>query len=307
MPAKNTKKPVSVTAIQPKKHILVRIIEHQIFGILLTFSGISLTVVLFILITNFRNLIYPLRNLEQDSPKQFVEKVARQLPTTLPKPEIIEHGSRFKHQIAITFDADMTQGMLLLLKKGVVKSWYNSQVVDLLRQNKIKATFFLTGLWVKTYPQEAKQLAQDPLFELGNHSYSHPAFTPNCFHLPVIDNTQDSNEVEKAQKEIKAVTGVEVKYFRFPGGCYDKTDLETVSKLGLTVIHWDLATGDAFNKSTESIVQRTLPRVQNGSILVFHLQGGTNAPKTAQALAQIIPQLKKQGYEFVTISELLSN
>src|SRR5581483_6775328 len=129
-----------------KKHLLIRIIEHRIFGTLLTVLGLGLPLILFIIITNYRNLIYPIRSLDQSSPQQFINEQAKILPPNFDKPQVFEHGSRFKHQVAITFDADMTQGMLLMLKNGLVKSWYNSQIIDLLHQNQVKATFFLTGL-----------------------------------------------------------------------------------------------------------------------------------------------------------------
>jgi peptidoglycan/xylan/chitin deacetylase (PgdA/CDA1 family) len=288
------------------KHLLIRIIEHRLSGTALTVLGLILVFLLFVVITNFHNLIYPEKNLNKESPKQYVQQKSKLLPSNVSKPEVIEHGSRYKHQVAITFDADMTKGMLILLQKGIVKSWYNQSIIDTLHQNNVKATLFLTGLWVKTYPKEANSLAHDPLFEIGNHSFDHPAFTPNCYRLPFIDNSKDQDEVESAQKIIEQTTGVTPKYFRFPGGCFDNVDLLAVAKLGLKIVHWDVVSGDAFNKDPNTIVSRVLSRVQNGSIVVFHMQGGTYSPKTNEALVKIIPALKKQGYQFVTVSELLS-
>ena len=76
-------------------------------------------------------------------------------------------------------------------------------------------------------------------------------------------------------------------------------------KLGLKVVHWDVAAEDGFNYNTQSIVNNVLSQTQNGSIIVFHIHGNIFAPKTNDALKEIIPALKKRGYQFVTVSELL--
>ncbi len=279
------------------KHLLILLI--LLILVTLFFTG-------FIIIYR-QDLIYPPLHRDQPSPKKFVESVDQNLPDILPKPKVIEHGSRNKHQIALTFDADMTVGMLGLLQRHFVKSWYNYPIKQTLDKEGVKATVFLGGLWAKTYPNEAKDLANDPLIELGNHSYSHPAFAKNCFKLPVIDVTQKTNEVLSAQLEIERVTGVVPKYFRFPGGCYEQADVETIAKLGLKIIHWDVSANDGFNQDTNSIVRKVVNSIQNGSIVVFHIHDGPYAPKTNDALVKIIPELKKQGYQFVTISELLAN
>lgn len=282
-------------------------IYRKHLSILLLFLIFVTAVLLIFLIKNRQDFIYPSLHRDQPSPKKFVEIVVQQLPPVLVKPEVIEHGSRNKHQVALTFDADMTVGMLGLLQKHFVKSWYNYSVKQTLDREGVKATVFLGGLWAKTYPNETKDLSLDPLIEIGNHSYSHPAFAKNCFKLPVIDDNQTSNEVLSAQLEIEKITGSAPKYFRFPGGCYEKIDVETIAKLGLKIIHWDVVANDGFNQNTGSIVRKVESGVQNGSIVVFHIHDGPYAPKTNDALVKIIPDLKKQGYQFVTISELLAN
>ena len=100
-------------------------------------------------------------------------------------------------------------------------------------------------------------------------------------------------------------TGHTNRLFRFPGGCYNNTVLKTAWNLDLQVIQWDVVGGDGNNKNPKIIDQNVLRRVQNGSIIVFHLHGGPYAPKTADALPNIIHQLKAQGYQFVKVSDLL--
>lgn len=216
---------------------------------------------------------------------------------------VVEHGNRESKKIALTFDADMTPGMLKSLKTGAVKSLYNEHVKEILDKTNTKATIFLGGLWVDTYANEAKALATDPLIEIGNHSYKHYAFA-SCFGLPILPNKEDVDDVEMAQRVIIEKTGVTPKYFRFPGGCYENLDLKIIMNLGLTIVQWDTVSGDSFNKDTESIIRNVEDRVQNGSIIVMHIHGGKYAPKTNEALIKIIPDLKKRGFEFVKMSEL---
>lgn len=224
----------------------------------------------------------------------------------LPTKQVIYQGDRKKREIALTFDADMTSGMEKQLTSGQVKSWYNQAVIEILNSTHTPATLFLTGMWIETYPEVTRQLADNSLFELANHSYSHPGFTPNCYKLRSIENKADKDEIEKTQKLLKDITHKDNRLFRFPGGCFDNEDLKVLYSLNLLPIQWDVASGDAFNTNTEQIVRNVLNRSQNGSIIVFHLHGGPNAPQTAQALPRIIDGLKSKGFTFVQVTQLLA-
>lgn len=286
------------------KESKLRFTKHVTY-LLLILLLVSL-ILLLVAAINYKQLVYPSLHRNQISPRQFVEQSSKKLPVSLIKPEVIEHGPRDKKIVALTFDADMTPAMYLLLKKGIVKSWYNKAIKDTLDKEQIKATVFLGGLWTEAYPKDSYELAHDPLIEIGNHSYNHHAFTVGCYNLGVINNAADKDEVGTAEKAIFDATGMTPKYFRFPGGCFDRVDIETVAKMGLKIVHWDTVAGDGFNKNSDSIVRKVEGSVQNGSIVVFHIHDGPYAPKTNDALMKIIPDLKKRGFEFVTISEMIS-
>lgn len=220
-------------------------------------------------------------------------------------PPPITHGLRQNPQVALTFDTDMTPGMLQNLKVGQVKSYNPTELYRLLEQNQVKATFFLSGLWIETYPEQARKLAQTPLFELANHSYSHPGFTQPCYGLPGVEAAKKAEEILKTQS-LLAQLGVKNRYFRFPGGCYSPDDLALVSRLGLQVVHWDTAGEDGGQANPDIIVHNVLSRVKNGSIIVLHSQGGPRLLATLPALRRLIPALKARGFAFVTVAELLS-
>jgi peptidoglycan-N-acetylglucosamine deacetylase len=228
-------------------------------------------------------------------------------PTTSP-PHVaanpLTHGLRSGHEVALTFDADMTPFMLHELKIGLVRSWYDPRIEQILDRQNVPATIFLTGLWTKAYPAQARHLASDPLLEIGNHSYDHAAFRVPCYGLaPAVDKKL---EIELAQRTIQQVTGLEPKLFRFPGDCYGKPDTLLVQQLGLTAISGDVKGADAFNPYPASVIAIVLKHIQAGSIVILHLQGGPNAPATSAALAPIITAARARGLVFVKVSKLLA-
>lgn len=227
------------------------------------------------------------------------------LALALEPAEIITHGPRSAPRIALTFDADMTPGMEQALKTGRSRSYDNTRIYQILDQTRTKATFFLSGMWIETYPQETRNLAKDPLFELENHSYSHPGFEQPCFGLPGIAGPSKLEQILKTKSLLQSVAGVGNRYFRFPGGCAKAADVALVQQAGLKVVHWDVVGGDGGQPDPRVIEQNVLNRVQDGSIIVLHSHGGPKVPATAQALAVIIPALKARGFQFVKLSELL--
>ncbi|HUQ85316.1 MAG TPA: polysaccharide deacetylase family protein [Candidatus Limnocylindrales bacterium] len=236
-----------------------------------------------------------LTNPRNNEPKPKKEKTER----------IVFHGDRSKKHVALTFDADMTPQMRYDLQSGSVSSYYDQNLISILEETGTKATLFLSGMWIESYPQVARELAVNSLFELGNHTYSHPAFHNACYGLTQVQEQQKKAELEKTQKLLKDIVGYNNKLFRFPGGCYSHADLEVVSSTGQVAIHWDVAAQDGFNTDTTNIISNVVDNVQNGSIVVMHMNGYPNEPATANAIQLIISILSDRNYEFVTVSELL--
>lgn len=221
-------------------------------------------------------------------------------------PAIVMHGDRNTPKIALTFDADMTPWMKQQLDIGAVRSYYGQRTIQDLEESHTKATLFLTGLWIEAYPETAKQLGQNPLFELGNHSYEHYSFDGSCYGLSILPDDQKMESITKTIGLLKTVVDVQDKFFRFPGGCYNDAALKTVHEAGLIPIQWDVAADDGFNDNGQSIIDKVLSQTQNGSIIVLHMNGVPNEPQTANVLPEIIQKLKDKGFEFVTMSELLA-
>ncbi len=219
--------------------------------------------------------------------------------------QMIFHGERSKKQVALTFDADMTPQMMQDLRSGNVASYYDKDLIDVLINNQTKATLFMSGMWIESYASAARDLSRNPLFELGNHTYSHPAFHNACYGLSQVHPDEKNYELSKTQRLLKNITGKDNKLFRFPGGCYSQRDLDIVTNTGQVAIQWDVAGQDGFNGNTAQIVANVVENVKNGSIIVLHMNGYPNEPATVHALPLIISALRAQNYEFVTVSEML--
>lgn len=219
---------------------------------------------------------------------------------------VILHGSRDSKQIALTFDAEMTEFMRDQVETKKVKDSYDKRIIDLLDKTGTKATFFLTGIWIELYPIITKQLSNDPLFELGSHSYGDYSYSGSCFGLLPLTDEQKIEQVGATELLLKIYGGIENKLFRFPGGCYSQSNLNLIHQVNDVVVHWDVNANDGFNNNTQQIINNVISTVQNGSIIIMHLNGSPNAPKTFDALQVILPTLKAQGYQFVKVSELLN-
>ncbi|MBB1241994.1 polysaccharide deacetylase family protein [Streptomyces durbertensis] len=219
---------------------------------------------------------------------------------------VFEHGPRDADRpaVALTFDADMTADQGPRAAGG--ERFDNPGLVDALRELRVPATVFMTGMWARTYPRQARAIDRDPLFEVANHSYSHHAFTEHCHGLPTLPPDRAREEVTRAYAALREA-GVRsaTPYFRFPGGCHDKRALRAVGQAGVTTVQWDVVGGDAFNPDAGSIVRQVLDGVRPGSVVVLHCTLSA-APATEQAVRRVVPELRRRGYRLVKVSELVS-
>lgn len=219
--------------------------------------------------------------------------------------KVIFHGPRDKKRIALTFDAEMTDGMKASLLSGKVKSSFDKRIIDILISTNTKATFFLTGMWIELYPKETEELSRNPLFEFGSHSYTDSSYHGFCYGLKQVPSTLRIEDIGATEKLLREHAGIDNRLFRFPGGCYAPDDVKLVNEAQDTVVHWDVSGSDGFNQSSLQIERNVIDNTQNGSIIILHMNGEPTAPKTAEALSTIISTLKAKGFEFVKVNELL--
>ncbi|MFJ4971409.1 polysaccharide deacetylase family protein [Streptomyces sp. NPDC088755] len=212
-------------------------------------------------------------------------------------------GRSAEKVVALTFDADMTADQGPRAEAG--ERFDNPELIALLRRLEVPSTVFMTGRWAEEYPAQAKDIGTDDLFEVANHSYSHYAFTDDCYGLPVVPEDAMARDVERAFSAFRQA-GVRnvVPYFRFPGGCYDDAALRALTPASVTAVQWDVVSGDAFATDAGAVAQQVLEGVRPGSLVVLHCTRSA-APVTGEAVSRIVPELRKRGYRFVKVSELM--
>ncbi|MEU0196313.1 polysaccharide deacetylase family protein [Streptomyces afghaniensis] len=229
-------------------------------------------------------------------------------PTLAPGPggltPVFEHGPRTRGRtVALTFDADMTAGQGARAAAG--ERFDHPRLISTLRALKVPATVFMTGRWAEQYPDQARSIGRDPLFEVANHSYSHYAYTRDCYGLPTVPEGRMRSDVERAYAAFrKAGVADPMPYFRFPGGCYDRRALKALTPAGVTAVQWDVVGGDAFEPDPDVVVRQVLDGVRPGSVVVLHCTRSA-APATERAVRAIVPGLRREGFRFVKVSELI--
>lgn len=175
-------------------------------------------------------------------------------------------------------------------------AWGNEdtqQLIDILNEYNVKATFFLVGDWVDRYPESVKALS-DAGMEVMNHSNDHAHFS-KLTEQEIVDN------VNACSDKIEAITGIRPTLFRCPYGEYDDHVVSTVNGLGIQVIQWNVDSLDWKDLTAGEIYTRVTTNVEPGSIILFH----NAALHTPEALPDIIEYLQSEGYEIVPISELI--
>lgn len=173
---------------------------------------------------------------------------------------------------------------------------YTKEVLDLLNKYDAKATFFVVGEHAEKNADIIFRMHEDG-HELANHTYTHP------FNGKV---PQLMKEIKQTNDVIFSITGYAPVLFRPVEGQYTDALIDAVTKEGFKVVMWSWHqdTLDWKNPGVKKIVNNVLKGTRQGDVILFH-DGGGNRQQTVQALAEILPQLQKEGYEFVTISELL--
>jgi peptidoglycan/xylan/chitin deacetylase (PgdA/CDA1 family) len=235
-------------------------------------------------------------------------EVSSRPPTLAPGPAgltpVFERGARTPDRtVALTFDADMTADQGARAAAG--ERFDNPELIAALRALRVPATVFMTGRWAEEYPVQARAIGRDPLFEVANHSYSHHAFTGDCYGLPTVPEERMRADVERAFAAFRRVGVRDPKpYFRFPGGCYDRRALRALSGAGVTAVQWDVVGGDAFATDAGAVARQVLDGVRPGSVVVLHCTRSA-APATERAIRTIVPELRRRGYRFVKVSELI--
>lgn len=200
---------------------------------------------------------------------------------------VINHGPKEEKVIALTFDDGP-------------HPTYTNQILDILKEYDVKATFFVLGKFAEAYPDIIIRQWQEG-HEIGNHTYSH-------VDAKRVSKKVLYNEYKKTQEIIENLINHQPRLFRPPYGSFDSQALDIMEMHDSIIVLWSAHqdSKDWSNPDVEEIVNITLSNIRNGDIILFHDYVYYDESSTVEALKEIIPELKSRGYRFVTISELLN-
>ncbi len=168
------------------------------------------------------------------------------------------------------------------------------QILEILKKNNIKATFFWVGRYLQTYPDIGKQVAAAG-HVIGNHTWNHQYIKYN--------EEGAAREIDRTSSLIEELTGIQTSIFRPPGGILNNGLAAYAQKKNYTVVMWSADSLD-WRALTESLMDNVMRQAKSGGIVLMH-DGGGNRARTVKALPDIIARLRKEGYIFVTVPELL--
>lgn len=190
-------------------------------------------------------------------------------------------------RVAITFD-DGPDG------------YFTPQVLDILKEYNVKATFFVVGSLANKNRDVLKRIGQEG-HVVASHGWSHSNFTK-------LSDKKIIQELQKTNDLIEEVLGKPTTLFRLPYGAFNKRVLKTVAKQGYHNIYWSIDPRDWSGISYKEILGHIKKNLEPGAIILLHSSGSKESiPNTVKALPHIIEYLQGQGYEMVTVPELLED
>ncbi|ENH97995.1 polysaccharide deacetylase [Gracilibacillus halophilus YIM-C55.5] len=174
---------------------------------------------------------------------------------------------------------------------------FTEQILDVLKEKQVPATFFLTGHYVDDQPQLVKRMVNEGHI-IGNHSNGHKDFTS-------ISKETFVNDVESLTEKVEALSDkAVVQYIRPPSGKFDEESLQWAQELGYTHVFWSLAFVD-WNEGTDKgwkhAYEEVMQQIHPGAIILMH----TVSQDNADALAYLIDDLREEGYQFKSLDDLM--
>ena len=174
---------------------------------------------------------------------------------------------------------------------------YTHRILEILKKYDVRATFFVLGVNVDNYPDAFCEIVVSGC-EIGNHTYSHK-------NVSDMSEADICCELEKTEAAIARHTSVKPKVLRPPQGAYGESLLNAVADREYDIILWSIDTKDWDHNPPDRIYEKVMKSLDNGDIILMH-DYVSSGNTTILALEKMIPQMIALGYEFVTVSELIS-
>lgn len=175
---------------------------------------------------------------------------------------------------------------------------YTHEILGILAEYDVRATFFVVGENVEFYPHVLAEV-QAAGHEIGNHTYDH-------HRLGRFDLARVSDEILRTEQAVFELCDSRTKLFRPPEGMMNDAVIAAARALDYRVILWNIDTRDWDHPTPEAIAEHVLGQVKSGDIILMHDYIGRESP-TPDALRLLIPALLEAGYRFVGVSELIGS
>jgi peptidoglycan/xylan/chitin deacetylase (PgdA/CDA1 family) len=203
----------------------------------------------------------------------------------------ITRGNTKRKMIALTFDAGADLG-------------YTQQIIEILEEYEVTASFGLTGTWIASYPDYAAWIAADG-HQILNHTLNHPSYTGYSTGTGAISPAKRLSQLEANETRIRAAAGVSTKpYWRPPYGDVDAGVLRDVGADGYSkTVLWTIDTMGWDGASVDQIYQKVVNGAGNGVIVLMHVGA---ASRDAKALERVIQALRSRGYAFGTVAQVIA-
>jgi len=200
--------------------------------------------------------------------------------------------------IKIHYSGDGTKKLAALTFDDGPESELTPQILDILDEYNVKATFFVVGQNAARNTDVLKDIHARG-HEIGNHSWSHK-------YLPKISKKSKENEILKTEELLIDVFGEHVPIFRPPYGAVKTQDKQLIDSLGYKIVNWSVDTRDWAGTSGEQMMKYVKQQLKPGGIILMHNSGNAKTVKnTVDTLPIMIDWIIEQGYEFVTVTEIL--
>lgn len=193
----------------------------------------------------------------------------------------------------ICLGSDLEKNIYLTFDEGY-EAGYTSKILDTLKENQVKATFFITAHYLNTASDLVERMINEGHI-VGNHTCNHPS-------MPNISNEEIEKEVMQLHQAVYKKFNYEMKYLRPPKGEFNERTLKKTSELGYKTVMWSFAYVDWDEKNQPSIEKSRETIINNlhcGEIMLLHPNSKTNS----EVLDTIIKEAKSQGYEFKTLDQ----
>lgn len=181
---------------------------------------------------------------------------------------------------------------------------FDKAIITFLKERNIPATIFVTSKWISSNQQDFQRLAAEPLFEIAAHGAAHKPASVNGRSVYGIKGTASIEELvaetEGNVRDIQRLTGKRPRWYRSGTAYYDEIAVAVINSLGLGIAGFSIAADEGATLPPEEVENRILS-AQHGDIILCHLNHPSSG--TRHGILAALPQLQRQGYVFVTLSE----